>query len=156
MLEQSPTSNNNLVSEAKKFKTADEFVKAQIKKDFPIKKDFNLGLTTAKRGELGKPIKTNANVEALKKEILISKQIKPIEITKDGFIVDGEHRYKVLMDLGVEDIPVFVGKQAGSAGRLERAYSGLMKEITIPVETESQLRKIREDANKSTIKPKTL
>jgi len=59
----------------------------------------------------------------------------PIEIAHDGFIVDGEHRYKVLCDLGVQEIPTFVGTQLGASGRLQRSYAGLRLPIEISPRT---------------------
>lgn len=90
------------------------------------------GLTTVKSGDLGTGIKSNKAVEEYKKAILETKKVMPISISKDGFIVDGEHRYKALMELGVTDIPVFVGEQLGSSGKLKEGYSGISVDINLP------------------------
>jgi len=82
-------------------------------------------LTYVKPLELGKGIKTDHNVLSLINKIKENGWVVPISITSDGFIVDGEHRYKALMELGVDKIPVYTGKQLGSSGRLEQTYSGL-------------------------------
>ena len=55
----------------------------------------------------------------------------PIEISHDGYIVDGEHRYAAMMELGIKKIPAWVGMQSGSSGRLKRPYSGLMIDIEL-------------------------
>jgi hypothetical protein len=75
--------------------------------------------------ELGLGIKINHNVLSLINKIKENGWVVPISITSDGFIVDGEHRYKALMELGVDKIPAYVGKQMGSSGRLEQTYQGL-------------------------------
>jgi hypothetical protein len=90
------------------------------------------GLITVRPGELGPGIRPNAKTARLKREISETAKVMPIEITHDGFIVDGEHRYRVLCDLGVQEIPAFVGTQLGASGRLERPYRGLMLAIEIP------------------------
>jgi len=43
-----------------------------------------------------------------------------------------EHRYKALMDLGVIDIPVYVGEQWGASGRLKKPYPGIAISVHIP------------------------
>jgi ParB-like chromosome segregation protein Spo0J len=79
--------------------------------------------------DLGKGIKTDNNVIDLINKIKENGWVVPISITSDGFIVDGEHRYKALMELGVDKIPAYVGKQLGSSGRLEQTYQGLPIDI---------------------------
>ena len=90
------------------------------------------GLTSVKSGALGRGIESNEAVEAIKKEILETHKVTTISVTKDGFIVDGEHRYKALIELGVEDIPVYVGEQMGASGRLKEPYPGLQVDISVP------------------------
>ena len=87
------------------------------------------GLTTVKSGDLGPGIESDESVEEIKNEIFETQKVMPISITKDGFIVDGEHTYKALMDLGVKDIPVYVGEQEGVSGRLKKPYPGLAIDI---------------------------
>jgi hypothetical protein len=89
------------------------------------KKYYEGELTFVKPLELGKGIKIDHNVLSLINKIKENNWVVPISITSDGFIVDGEHRYKALMELGVDKIPVYVGKQLGSSGRLEQTYQGL-------------------------------
>lgn len=89
------------------------------------KKYYEGELTFVKPLELGKGIKIDHNVLSLINKIKENNWVVPISITSDGFIVDGEHRYKALMELGVDKIPVYTGKQLGSSGRLEQTYSGL-------------------------------
>lgn len=88
-------------------------------------------VTSVKAGSLGKGIESNLAVEKAKAEIVKTGKVKPIEIDGD-FIVDGEHRYKALLDLGVTDIPVYASKQFGSSGRLEKPYPGLSVDVTLP------------------------
>lgn len=89
-------------------------------------RQYKPGLTTVKPGELGKvTLRPGTDVEDLKAEILKSGWLVPISITDDGFIVDGVHRYLAMTELGFQEIPVYVGKQMGAAGRLESPYSGL-------------------------------
>lgn len=80
---------------------------------------------------LGKPVAVDANVEVLKQQILQSGKIVPLAVTPEGFIVDGEHRYSALVELGAEKIPVWVGKQLGASGRLEKDYPGIMLDIEV-------------------------
>lgn len=87
-------------------------------------------LTYVKPKELGSGIDLDDDVLSLMEKIKKNKWVVPISITKNGFIVDGEHRYKALMELGVDRIPVYVGKQLYSSGRLEHTYNGL----PIPIE----------------------
>lgn len=89
-------------------------------------------LTYVKPKELGSGINLNKNVLNLMNQIKTNGWVMPISITQDGFIVDGEHRYKALMELGVQNIPVYVGKQLGSSGRLENTYNGLPIYVDIP------------------------
>ena len=93
---------------------------------------YRKGLTTIKAGELGPGIKSNLGVEKHKQKILSTRKVMPLEITENGFIVDGEHRYKALMDLGVIDIPVYVGEQWGASGRLKKPYPGIAISVHIP------------------------
>jgi len=94
-------------------------------------KMYNEGeLTFVKPYELGKPIELDSDVLTLIDEIKTNKWVVPISITKDGRIVDGQHRYSALIELGVNKIPVYIGKQLGSSGRLEKVYDGL----PIPIE----------------------
>lgn len=71
-------------------------------------------------------------VEKIKNEIISTGKVKPIEATRDGFIVDGEHRYRALRDLGAIEIPVFLGEQDGATGRLVEPYRGLSVPVHIP------------------------
>ena len=82
-------------------------------------------LTYVKPLELGRGIKIDNNVLSLINKIKENGWVVPISITSVGFIVDGEHRYKALMELNVDKIPAYVGKQLGSSGRLEQTYQGL-------------------------------
>lgn len=92
-------------------------------------------LTTVRPGQLGKGIATNEAVQKIKAEIAETGKVMPVEIEPNGNIVDGEHRYKALMELGVQDIPVYVGKQLGSSGRLEHPYDGIRVNVKVPVDT---------------------
>jgi hypothetical protein len=95
-------------------------------------KTYNIGeLTYVKPKELGEGIKLDQDVLNLIDKIKTNGWVVPISITENGFIVDGEHRYKALMELGIEDIPVYVGKQLGSSGRLEKVYDGLPIRIDV-------------------------
>ena len=88
-------------------------------------------LTFVKPYELGEPIEIDDDVLKLIDKIKTNKYVVPISITKDGFIIDGQHRYSALIELGINKIPVYVGKQLGSSGRLERVYDGLPISIDI-------------------------
>jgi hypothetical protein len=89
-------------------------------------------LSYVKPKELGDGIDLDKDVLSLIDKIKTNGWVVPISITKTGFIVDGEHRYKALMELGAENIPVYIGKQLGSSGRLEKVYDGLPIRIDIP------------------------
>ena len=91
-----------------------------------------------KPGELGRGIKTNKAVREYVENIKESGKVKPVEITSDGFIVDGEHRYSAMVKMGVDDIPVFVGEQLGASGRLVSPYSGISVDVVVPNETASK------------------
>jgi hypothetical protein len=88
-------------------------------------------VTSVKPGELGKGIETNKAVEEYKQKIMSTGKVMPVEIDEKGFIVDGEHRYKALIELGAEEIPVYVGKQSGASGRLQSAYRGLPVDVKV-------------------------
>ena len=101
-------------------------------------KTYQKGRTQVKPGELGRGIKTNKAVREYVENIKESGKVKPVEITSDGFIVDGEHRYSAMVKMGVDDIPVFVGEQLGASGRLVSPYSGISVDVVVPNETASK------------------
>jgi len=64
-------------------------------------------------------------------EIKSTSQVMPIEVTRDGFIVDGNHRYRAMQELGIQTIPVFVGEQWDAVGRLKRPYRGISVDVEV-------------------------
>ena len=72
------------------------------------------------------------NIDKIKKDILTKGQEYPIAITPEGNLVDGYHRYVAMKELGVEKIPVYVGKQAGNSGTLEGGMQSLKVPIKLP------------------------
>lgn len=107
-----------LAEEARKYKSADEILKG---KDGQV---VNVPIDLLRNGKevTGK---TAEKVAKLANDIKTSGKITPIAATEDGFVVDGYHRVEALKKLGVDNVPVHVGEQMGSAGRLKNSYQGM-------------------------------
>lgn len=89
-------------------------------------------LWSVKKWELWAWIKDNDNIKNLEKSIQKTKEVLPIEVDKEGFIVDWEHRYKALLNLWVTDIPIFVWKQMWVSWRLEKPYQWVRVKVSLP------------------------
>jgi len=94
-----------------------------------------MGLQTIEIQKLGTPAtftpKSLDFIESLKKELLTDKKMMPIELNTLGEIIDGAHRHKALLDLGIKNVPVYVGNQAGSSGKLLEPYNGIRVDLPI-------------------------
>ena len=64
-------------------------------------------------------------------EIRTRRKVMPLEVASNGAIVDGEHRYKAMLELGVRRIPIYVGEQMGASGRLVKPYRGISVEVDL-------------------------
>ncbi len=114
---------NPLIAEARKYKSAEEFVKGKYKtfddltslgNDMPKgKKDALFELKTKPINELSQSDfiesyewKTEYGREMFN-DIKSGKKLSPIPIDKNGTILDGNHRYEIYQKLGVKNVEVF-------------------------------------------------
>lgn len=112
-----------LAKDSEKYIKSDNLLKSSEGKQVNLPLDFLLkkaGLESYKPG---------ITFDKLANEIKTSGKIKPLSVTTEGDIVDGFHRLNALKKLGVENVPVFVGKQLGASGRLENEYQGLNLDV---------------------------
>lgn len=125
--------------------------KAKVDKKFEIREKIRLAQETKKQrftkgqhsikpGDLGtvpdsdiRP-RVREKVDKIKKELIAKGKLVPISVDHDGHIVDGFHRYVALTELGVKNIPIWVGEQMGDAGRLKKVWPGIMLDIEIPAQ----------------------
>lgn len=112
-----------LLQEARKYKSAEELLKG--KEGQMVKVPIDLL-------HKGKPVsgKVEERVAKLADDIRKSGSITPLSVTDDGFVVDGFHRLEALKKLGVSEVPVYVGKQSGSSGRLEGGMPFMNQNLT--------------------------
>jgi GNAT superfamily N-acetyltransferase len=101
---------------------------------------FGQGSGYVNAGDLGPGVDVNAGVREHMRRIRETGEVMPIEVDHAGTIVDGEHRYRAMMELGVSKIPVYVGEQEGASGRLKKPYAGLAVNVKTPTLTKEGAR----------------
>ncbi|MBI2048294.1 MAG: ParB N-terminal domain-containing protein [Parcubacteria group bacterium] len=149
----------SLAQEARKYKSADEFLKAEhpafpAKKEFAFEQEKGISYITkdtkphgtisvdspilVPSEDIGKEVIDKAKVEQFKKRIAKGEKFPPIGVRyskdKNGYfleIVDGHHRLTAAQEMGIKEIPfVFDTKRS-----LTEFYNQAVGEVSKPTET---------------------
>ncbi len=132
-----PISQKALSNEARKYKSAEEFVKAQFGRDVKFAKVDSLDVyeTNINRGlveDIKKQIQNGDFVGALQHREAIGKT--PAIRVEDGKVIDGNHRLIALKELGIKEAPVEI---IGSSGKVDLTTKSQLTDIWNKAQTKT-------------------
>jgi hypothetical protein len=102
---------DNLITEAKKYKTAEEFVEYMKDKEYDVRMMKNPGvdiipIEKVKVSEYQKYAPDESSVKFAINQIKSGKGVEPITVGKDYSLLNGRHRMAAFESLGIKEIPV--------------------------------------------------